>query len=366
MSAGLKDTGERNPHLSTIETEAVAWVRDLNQATSSELQAANSDFGLRQRLHESARRIAESAYQDGDWTALRSCHQLLALIYEIDLGPVSAAHTDCETQPILRDLAAVLEGAMIDYESQLIGPISLPYFDNGAAFVNHLKGIVKVHPAGRHPFYTDFLPDRASVEDIQFYLAQETALDPRFDDLIALMQIGASSQPKMELATNYWDEMGNGNPAACHTLMFSRAMAEVGVDADFIRDHLLVEALICGNLSACLSLSRRHYYRAVGHFAVTEFLFPRRCAQFASAWSRNGLSATGSRYHREHIAIDARHASGFFRNVISPAVDADPRVAKDIVWGALARLNSSQRYLDALLPHLDGASDSCVSSEVAR
>lgn len=340
----------------TMETEAIAWVHGLSQARPHELRAANNDFALRQRLHESAQQLATDAYHGGDVAALLACHRLLARIYDLDFGPASPDCTDCEMQPILRDMAAVLEGAMLEYEDQAIGALPVLCLDNGAAFVNHLKAVVREHPSGHHPFYTDYMPNRATVRDLQFYLAQETALDPRFDDLISLMQIGQSIQPKTELATNYWDEMGNGNPAACHSFLFSKAMVEVDVDPTFIRDNLLLEALICGNLSACLALSRRHYFRAVGHFAVTEFLFPRRCSQFAAAWDRNGLSAEGSRYHHEHIGIDARHASGFFRNVISPAVDGDPRAAKDILWGALARLNSSQRYLDALLTHLEGRS----------
>lgn len=47
-------------------------------------------------------------------------------------------------------------------------------------------------------------------------------VDGKFDDLIALAQLGIQD-PKMKLALarNYWDEMGNGNPEDIHTTLFS-------------------------------------------------------------------------------------------------------------------------------------------------
>ena len=82
---------------------------------------------------------------------------------------------------------------------------------------SQFKQLIKDHAAFDHPFYSSFIHKKASKEDLRYYLIQETCLDPKFDDLLALMQIGLKGKVKMEIAHNYWDEMGNGNLEEVHT-----------------------------------------------------------------------------------------------------------------------------------------------------
>lgn len=249
--------------------------------------------------------------------------------------------------------AMEIEERMIDYEDRFIDMSRCPTGGNGGdRFVSELRKIIREHPANNHYFYSHYLPNDSTIDDIAFYLTQESALDPRFDDFIALMQIGLSVGPKLELASNYWDEMGNGKASSVHSNLFKLMLKEVGVTDQTIQDNQLVEAIVCGNLSALLALRKPLIYRAIGSFAVTEFLFPRRCSQLIKAWSRNDLSTASIQYHRDHIMIDAHHADGFFRNVIVPCIDDNPSTADEIYWGVMARLNSSERYLDAVMTNI--------------
>jgi hypothetical protein len=111
----------------------------------------------------------------------------------------------------------------------------------------------------------------------------------------------------------------------------------------------LVEARAAGNLSACMALVRRHRYKALGYFGVTEYLTPRRFKHVVAAWKRNELPLAGIEYHQAHIEIDAQHAHGWMQNVIAPMIEEQPSAGREIAMGALIRLNSSQRYLDAIL-----------------
>ena len=293
------------------------------------------------------------AYDHHDRTALEDVQRQLADIHSRSFEIPKHAQTDLDTLRVDLDAALRIEERMLAHEDQFIDMSQCPTVaDGGLNFVRGLKAAVREHPANRHPFYIEFLPVSATVDDIAYYLSQESALDPRFDDFIALMQIGMAVGPKLELAQNYWDEMGGGAEPRVHTVMFQDALDEVGATNQYIRDNLTVDAIVCGNLSALLALRKPLIYRAIGSFAVTEFLFPRRCSQLLEAWRRNALSARGIEYHREHIGVDARHASGFFKNVIIPLVEERPEIAAEVYWGALARLNSSQRYLDAVLTTL--------------
>jgi hypothetical protein len=276
-------------------------------------------------------------------------HSILKAIYDREFDEPDVLKTDCETQPILRDIVAILEQSMLDDEIELVQESVADYPTDGSEYVHWLKRLIFDHPASAHPFYHSYLPDHGTREDLRYLLAQETCLDPRFDDILALIQLGTKGETKMEMAANYWDEMGSGKTPEMHSALFVNALAELDVTDKYIEDNYLFEAKVCGNLSAALALARRHYYKAIGYFGVTEYLAPRRFRYLVAAWRRLGLSQKGSHYHELHVGVDARHAAGWFRNVIHPAVDRDPRVGRDIAIGALLRLNTSQRYLDALL-----------------
>lgn len=290
--------------------------------------------------------------REGDHHAFKQVHLALDELYNVYFTKPQPNESWCDRAQMLAPTQKILEAFVIEYEDRDLRGVVAPRGQSPEDFVRQIKADVRAHPANLHPFYLEYLPNLASRTDLRFYLAQETALDPRFDDFIALMQLGCEAQQKLELAGNYWDEMGNGEPGHVHTTMFSAAMHEVGADPAYVAENRMAETLVCGNLSAALALNPRFYYRAIGSFAVTEFLFPRRCAQLLAAWTRNRLSTLGARYHREHIGVDARHASGFFRNVIRPEIAKNPDSGVDIYWGAMARMNSSQRYLDALLARL--------------
>ncbi|MDJ0380133.1 iron-containing redox enzyme family protein [Streptomyces sp. G-G2] len=333
-----------------LSTGLLATLRALDKGTADELTLLSENYSFRGELAGICRSLAVRAYKDGERSALAELHAALALVYERDFSGARVTDADHERQPILRDVAALLERAVLGRELSRISESSVTgHPTSGTEYVRWLKKMVGEHPAGWHPFYHQHLAKHGSREDLRLLLAQETNLDPRFDDILALMQIGRHGGEKLEIAANYWDEMGNGDPAQVHTKLFGEALAAIGADPDFVRATFLLEAGVSGNISACLALSRRHYYKAVGYFGVTEYLAPRRFRCVVDAWRRHDLDEVGIVYHELHIGVDAGHAAGWFKNVVGPLVDADPRIGREIALGAMMRLNTSQDYLDALL-----------------
>jgi hypothetical protein len=167
------------------------------------------------------------------------------------------------------------------------------------------------------------------------------------------MQIGTAVDQKLEIARNYFDEMGNGEESRVHSRLFSAALNALNVTDEFVSSNMLLDARVSGNISACLALYRRHYFKAVGYFGVTEYLAPRRFKHVVEAWRRNKLPEAGITYHDEHIVIDTQHANGWFNNVVVPLINEEPAIGREIALGAVIRLNSSERYLDALLSLLE-------------
>lgn len=336
---------QTDPSRSALES----LMERLSSMSSDAWQAVNRDYELRARIADECYALARQAHASDGTTAHQVVHDILTTIYQRDFSRPDTAESECETQPVLRDIAAIFEQAMLDYEIALVREGATGYPIEGKEFVLWLKRIIASHPASQHPFYRPYLQDHGTREDVRFLLAQETSLDPRFDDILALIQLGTAGSEKIEIAGNYWDEMGNGEASNMHGALFAKALEALDVNDRYISDSLLLEAKLCGNLSAALTLSRRHYFKAIGYFGVTEYLAPRRFRSLIAAWRRLELPAEGIRYHDLHVEVDAGHATGWFKNIIEPAVTRDPRVGRDIALGTLIRLNTSGRYLDALL-----------------
>ncbi len=330
-------------------------VNDLVNCPDVEsLNARIGDDRYRLAVCDASRTLARRAFTDHDEDAAREAHAILAVLYEWYFGPPLIDGSDSLMQVLADDIRRVLEDAMLD---DIYGRIDLSSLsgvpEDHESFLPWYRHFVGVHRASNHPFYRDFLENRATTQDVKFYLAQETILDPRFDDILALLLIGTGGSEKMELCGNLWDELGNGDPAEVHPTVFAETLRDAGVTESFVSGSILPDSIASGNVSAALSLSKRHYYKAIGYFGVTEYLTPRRFRSFVLGCKRLELPEAAYRYHDMHIQVDARHGPSWLKNILVPAIAREPRSAREIVFGTLVRMETSSWYLDALQRVLD-------------
>lgn len=221
-------------------------------------------------------------------------------------------------------------------------------------YIDYLKQLIGDHSSFNHRFFTEFVAKFASKEDLRFYLAQESS--PRFDDLLALIQIGNPMPMKMELARNYWDEMGKGNFNHVHAAMFAKVLQYFDVTTEYALEKVLVSSLVSDNLSAMLAIYRENYAYAIGFLAVTEYCVPLRFNYFIKGCQRLGVCNDVLAYHILHTDIDGEHAEGWFREIVVPMIKRSPDIANKITEGALLKLNSSTYFFDGILEHLLGNS----------
>ncbi|RQS14481.1 iron-containing redox enzyme family protein [Burkholderia sp. Bp8998] len=337
-----------------------SFLDQIHEMDVAAWRSVNRDYSFRKKLSDDCYDLVRRAHAPGaeGMCSKKIIHEILEIIYDREFSTPDITNTECNTEPILRDVASIFEQSVINDEIDLASNHIEEYPSDGDEYVFWLKALIARHGASNHQYYSSYLPRHGTSDDIKYLLAQETSLDPRFDDILALIQLGARGEEKMELAANYWDEMGNGNIYHMHSVLFAQALGELAITDQYIQENYLLEAKVCGNLSAAFAFSRRHYYKAIGYFGVTEYLAPRRFRSLVSAWRRLGLSSKGLQYHELHVSVDAGHAAGWFRNVIRPVVDRDSRIGRDIAIGALVRLNTSARYLDALMSRAVSLNDS--------
>ncbi|WP_082598498.1 MULTISPECIES: iron-containing redox enzyme family protein [unclassified Kitasatospora] len=310
---------------------------------AEELDRAFGEPAVQAELLDAIRSLAVLR-EAGDEDAFFAQQYLLSRIYALHLQLPSGA--SAEGSVVLHAVTRRLElDTMAAEDARLDEEVLAGAPEDAESYVPWLKEVTRAHRAFKHPYYHEFVRNEANPSDLRRYIVQESAVDSRFDDLLALMQLGTSGGAKLEIATNFWDEMGNGDPLQVHTLLFGKIIDSFGISDAELEGGLTAEALLSGNLAVLCCRYRSLFPEAVGFLAMTEWLVPDRFSQVLHAWRRLDLPPAAIVYHDLHIGVDAHHASGWFANVVKPAA-ADSATRRAMTRGALWRLNSSARYLD--------------------
>lgn len=208
------------------------------------------------------------------------------------------------------------------------------------AFVVWFEAL-KLSGPGQGDALFPWLAAEATLNQMRWFVEQEAAGEAGFDDLVALTQIRMPVRPKLELARNYWDEMGRGKEVGMHGPMLALVAQELRLSPAI--ETTVWESLALANLMVALAANRCYAYHAVGALGVVELTAPGRVAQVNDGLARLGVSSAGRRYFQLHASIDIQHSEAWNREVIRPLVAAEPRVARAIAEGALMRLAAGAR-----------------------
>jgi len=113
--------------------------------------------------------------------------------------------TDLAEELEMRELEGeMVEAARADLAEQIA---AVP--EDADAFMDWFEGLRDTGP-GQNDALFPWLATRASMEAMRWFVSQEIGGEAGFDDLVALAQVRLPAQPKLEMARNYWDEMGRG------------------------------------------------------------------------------------------------------------------------------------------------------------
>jgi hypothetical protein len=202
---------------------------------------------------------------------------------------------------------------------------------------------------GQHDPLFDWLADEATAQDMDWFLTQEAAGEAGFDDLVAMAQVKLPDEAKLELARNYWDEMGRGNMKGMHGPMLEAAVKELRLKPTI--DGAVWPSLALANTLTAFATTRRYAWHAVGALGVVELTAPGRVARVAQGLKRLGHPPVVRKYFDLHAVLDVRHAEDWIANCLRPLVRDDPGVAQYLAEGALMRLLCGQRCFEAYRAH---------------
>lgn len=199
--------------------------------------------------------------------------------------------------------------------------------------------------AGQDDPLFPWLAEHASRDQLRWFFEQEAAGEAGFDDLVALTQVKLPVRPKLELARNYWDEMGHGTARGMHGPMLDALVETLQVSPTI--ESTVWESLALANAMTAMAANRRYAWHSVGALGVIELTAPGRSAMVAEGLKRIGLSGKERRYFSVHAVLDIKHSIEWNREAIRPAVEEDGARATAMAEGALIRLRCGARCFEA-------------------
>ena len=214
---------------------------------------------------------------------------------------------------------------------------------DAAGFIDWFEELERSGP-GQHDKLFDWVEQEATLDELKWYLTQEAAGEAGFDDLVALTQLRLPERAKLELARNYWDEMGRGNPKGMHGPMLHFVVETLDLHPQI--ETTAWESLALANAMTAMATNRAYAWHSVGALGVIEMTAPARSAAVAKGMRRLGLNARTRRYFDLHAVLDLKHSAEWNKEAIAPLVAEDPRRATAIAEGALMRLTCGARCFE--------------------
>jgi hypothetical protein len=212
-----------------------------------------------------------------------------------------------------------------------------------SAFVGWYESLKEDGPGQGDPLFP-WLAETASLEQMRWYLLQEAAGEAGFDDLTALTQIKLPTRIKLELARNYWDEMGRGNEKGMHGPMLERLT--VALDIRPTIEGTAWQSLALANAMTAMATRRDYAWHSLGALGIIELTAPARSAAVAAGLKRLGVPTGVRTYFQLHATLDVKHSEAWNAEAIGPAIAEDPARAVAIAEGALIRLSCGARCFE--------------------
>lgn len=287
--------------------------------------------------------LAEMAH--GEAESWRDLLLTLTQIHDLHLGPIegTAGRERYQHHPVVAGIKGRLESRLVaelDRRDAAAG-WELPARPAAAMRAVAARGLVP-------PVY-EWLAEVASLSEVGMFLALEGGPDGGFDDLVASCQIGLSGEAKLELARNYWDEMGTGFPDRVHTSLHQKLRIALRLQPSATID-MPTEALERTVLNGLLATNRWLQPELVGALGLIELQAGPRCRQVVRALNRVRAGDDALDFYVEHAEVDPRHGKAWVDHAVA-SLEASPRFAEGIVRGARWRSLVNHAFFTMLHEH---------------
>ena len=236
-----------------------------------------------------------------------------------------------------------LEGVWVESLRQQVAEQAAAVPTDPEGFVAWFDQLEATGPGQGDPLF-DWLARDANLEQMRWFLTQEAAGEAGFDDLVALTQVKMPDRAKLELARNYWDEMGRGHMNGMHGPMLAQTTKGLGIEPTI--EGTAWESLALANTLTAFATTRRYAYHAVGALGAVELTAPGRVSKVAEGLKRLGCTPAVRKYFVLHAHLDVQHSRAWNEEALKPLVAERPECARYLAEGALMRLLCGARCFE--------------------
>jgi hypothetical protein len=243
-----------------------------------------------------------------------------------------------------QNMMSALENQILEIERSLIQEQAVSVPRTSKDFIDWFEALRNNGP-GQSSTLFDWLAESATWEQMKWFLQQEVAGEAGFEDLTAMTQVKIPLPAKLEMARNYWDEMGRGRESGMHGPMLAEVAKEFEVD-ELAFDEVVPQALALNNVMLGLAMNRQYAYHSIGALGAIELTAPARAQRVHEGLRRLGVSRAGQQYYYLHSVLDLKHSEEWNHEVLGPLIEMYPQTASAIAEGALMRLHAGARCFE--------------------
>lgn len=279
-------------------------------------------------------------------------HQRLARWNHRRLDPTTP-HEDWPAVACADAEMILVEGAWIESLRAEIAPLVADAPQDVEGFIQWFEALIDTGPGQNDPLFP-WLAEEATLQEMRWFLLQEVAGEAGFEDLVAMAQVKMPTRPKLELARNYWDEMGRGNEGGMHGPMLDRLAHALDLEPTI--EGTVWPSLALGNCLVAFATTRRYAYHALGALGAVELTAPWRAAHVAAGLKRLGVGPE-RKYFALHATLDVEHSRAWNAEILRPLMEQDPGLGRSLAEGAVMRLACGGRCFEAYRDHLWGQAE---------
>lgn len=251
----------------------------------------------------------------------------------------------------------ILEEEMINVILRPADHAAAPVHEGQNAVADYLTELSLANPGVDHPFF-DFVEAAMSKDAMREFLWLEVVRNEVVDDEVAKLVPGLQHSMKQVIASNLWDECGNGRIDNFHTTWLVRLLSHEDQWTAFgeYRSRRPWFSMLTSHSFNSLLTTPGRAYAAYGTFLINESWVAPHFEKILAAMDRLGISDEDRRiYFDAHYTIDKQHRAEMIEGLRQQVPELEPAQLTDVVKGAHQAIAAGKAMYDRLLVHFGGA-----------
>ena len=208
----------------------------------------------------------------------------------------------------------------------------------------------------KHQFF-DYIEHEMDAEQMRVFLFLEVIRNEIVDDEVAMLVPGLQHSMKQVVASNLWDECGNGRINNFHTTWLVQLLSHHDQWDEFMeyRRNRPWQSMCTSHSTCSLLTTPGRNYAAYGSFLINESWVAEHFDHILKGMDRLGIKDNDRRiYFENHYKIDQHHRLELIEGLRQQVPVLSREQLRDMILGAHQAIAAGKKMYDALYLHFSG------------